>query len=147
MQPTTQYAPGFIPVEEAIALINKDTRDNATVDLQFLTNNIPYLKVNHNYNIRLLKTVAPNKHEYAGERFVTIRSKYEMEVLKKAILDKFAEATGQKLNADTYGINKITTTIDQETEHSTGQPRVDTTSKTSFGQDISKPYEEVLQGV
>ena len=47
MQPQNgQLSRGFIPVEQAIELIKKDTRDDATVDLDFMVKNIHYIQDN-----------------------------------------------------------------------------------------------------
>ena len=42
---------GFISVEDAISLIESDTRSNAKVDTAFLLRNLPYLRVDGNYTI------------------------------------------------------------------------------------------------
>lgn len=147
MEQQRRLANGFITVEEAIELIKQDTRDKAVVDLQFLTNNIPFLKVKQNYNIRLLKTLDDGRVVYNGERYVTIMSNYEKEILKKAILDAFAVSTGKQLDADNYGINRITTVVEGEgqTVQNVGRPQVNTTSTVKVGDDISNSYTRVVE--
>lgn len=147
MQESNNLNPGFITVEDAVRLIREDKADDARVDLQFLTNNIPYLKVKQTFNIRLMKTLPDGRAVRAGSRYVTVGTGYDKEVLKKTILDAFAARTGVALNPDTYGINRITTSIDQESQNMAGMPRVNTESTTKFNEDISKSYEQVLQGV
>ena len=46
---------GFISVDEAIKLINEDSRTDAKVDTKFLVSGLPYLRVGGTYNIRLMK--------------------------------------------------------------------------------------------
>lgn len=138
--------PGFVTVEDAIAIIKKDTRKNATVDLRFLVNNIPYLKVKQNYNIRLMKT-ENGVHKRDGEVYVTIHTEYDKQILLKAIADKYQESTGIKLDDGAIGINKVTSVIDQESQQMTGRPVVNPSSTTKLGEDISTPHTETLQGV
>lgn len=138
--------PGFVTVEDAIAIIKKDTRKNATVDLRFLVNNIPYLKVKQNYNIRLMKT-ENGVHKRDGEVYVTIHTEYDKQILLKAIADKYQESTGIKLDDGAIGVNKVTSVIDQESQQMTGRPVVNPSSTTKLGEDISTPHTETLQGV
>lgn len=159
MQSSQQLPAGFIPVEEAIALIQKDRRDAAVVDLQFLVNNLPYLKVKHNYNIRLLKTVEDEKTGMPkivrdGTVYVNLATDYDVQILARAITNAFEERTKVKLNFDELGVNKITTMIDEE-KHITDPTarltnlnlRNNTESSTQLGADISQSYEQVLNGV
>lgn len=153
MSPKQDLPPGFIHVEEAIALIQKDTRENAVVDLQFLANNIPYMRVNGNYNIRLLKTVEdPVTHQHKvvrnGSVYVTLYSEYDKQVLLRAITDAFEERTKVKLDTKNIGINKVTSMVDEEKGANDARivrPNQESTIKP--GDNISESYEKVLQGV
>lgn len=152
MQDSQQLPPGFITVEEAIALIKKDRRDEAVVDLKFLVNNIPFLMTKHNYNIRLLKHVTdPKTNERRvvrnGSVYVTLRSDYETQILLQAIKDAYKERTNIVLNTDEPGVNKVTTAIDEEKQVTTPVVRENPDSETKVGTDISNPYSQTLQGV
>lgn len=159
MQNNPQSRPGFIPVEEAIALIKKDRRDDAVVDLQFLVNNLPYLRAKHVYNIRLLKTIIDEKTKIPkvvrnGSVYVSLANDYDVQILARAITEAFQERTNIQVNFDEPGVNKITTAIDEEKNIVDPTLRVanpalrnNTESKTQVGTDISQPYEQVLNGV
>lgn len=146
MQPNNNLMPGFITVEDAIALIKKDKRDDATVDLQFLANNIPYMKVKQNYNIRLMKTVN-GRAVRNGSVYVTLYTEYDRQILLKAIQDAFEERTKLKLDVENIGLSRVTTMVDEEKGVSDGRPRTNADSTVKAGDDISKSYEQVLQGV
>ena len=149
MQNNQPLPSGFITVEDAIALIQKDRRDDATVDLQFLVNNIPYLQTKRTYGIRLMKTVEDEKTKRrkavrAGTSYVTLQTDYDKQVLLRAITDAYKERTNIALSEDSFGVNHVTTMIDQETGTTSGQPRVTTAQLTKAGDDISRPYEKVI---
>lgn len=153
MQNNQPLPPGFIPVEDAIALIRADKREDATVDLQFLVNNLPYLQTKHNYNIRRLKTVTDEKTGQrgtvrAGTSYVHIATDYDREILRRAIQEAFEARTSIKLREDATGVNKVSTMLDYESGNTMGKPRLDTSSVgAKEGDDISRPYEQVLNGV
>lgn len=148
MEHSSGMMPGFITVERAIELIKEDTRENAVVDLQFLVNNIPYMKVKQNYNIRLLKTTADGKVVRNGTVYVTIMNDYDKQVLLRAITDAYNERTGVLVNPLTYGLNRVTTTIDQEVGQTTGRPRPNEESTIKAGEQIqSTPQQVIQQGV
>lgn len=159
MQNNRPLPNGFIPVEEAIALIKKDKREEAVVDLQFMVNNLPYLRVKHHFNIRLLKTVEDEKtHQRKvvrnGTLYVNLPTEYEVQILAKAITEAYAERTKIQLNYEQPGVNKITAMIDEEKNISDPALRIanpnlrnNTESVTQEGASIGQPYEQVLNGV
>lgn len=104
---------GFISLNEAIALINSDTRSNAKVDTAFLLRNLPYLRVDGNY------TIKKSKHEDGrvvgdGETFVHINNEYERAMLEHAITEHYRAVTGNIVNPETIGLRSLTTTVDDE---------------------------------
>lgn len=147
MQPANNtLPPGFITVEDAIALIKKDRRDNATVDLQFLANNLQYMRKKQNYNIRLMKT-ENGRTVQNGCLYVTLQSDYDVQILARAITDAFEERTKIKLDIENAGLAAVSTTIDQEKNISVPTPRANEESSIKRGDDISNPYSQTLQGV
>ena len=104
---------GFISVQDAIKLIESDTRSNAKVDTSFLLNNLPYLRVDGNYTIKKLKheggRVVPN-----GKTQVQISSEYERAMLEHAIVEHYKQATGREINPETIGVRSMTTAVDDE---------------------------------
>lgn len=146
MQSDQNLLPGFISIEDAIALIKKDERDDATVDLQFLANNIPYMKVKQTYNIRLMKTI-DGRATRTGTAYVIIHTEYDRQILLKAIREAFEARTNIQLNVENIGINHVTSMIDQEKQATDPRPRSNAESTVKVGDDISNPYEQTLQGV
>lgn len=146
MNPTNSYRPGFISVEDAIALIKADKRDDATVDLQFLANNLPYLRTKGIYNIRRMRTDEKGHAVRDGSSYVTIHTEYDRQILLKAIQDAFEERTKIHLNVENIGLNKVTTVVDEENNNTTGQPRMNESSDINKGDSI-KSYSQTVQGV
>lgn len=113
MQNSGNLPNGFIEVSEAIKLIESDSRTDAKVDTAFLLRNLPYMRVDGNYNIKKLK------HENGrvvedGEVYVTIRSEYEKAMLEHAITEHYRNVTGRVVEADKIGLRSITTAVDDE---------------------------------
>lgn len=146
MQPINNLPPGFIPVEDAIALIKRDTIEQPTVDLQFLANNIPYMKAKQTYNIRLMKADSNGRAVRNGSVYVILQTEYDRQILLKAIQDAFETRTKIKLNVENIGLKQVTTMVD-EAKGGQALPRYNGGSEVKAGTDISKPYAQTLQGV
>ena len=125
---------GFITVNDAIALIQSDSRKNATVDVAFLVGNLPWLEKNKNYTIKLLRHENGRVVEN-GVKTVFISSDYEKEMLKHAIVTHYIEQSGRTIDPDTIGIRRITTAVDAETNPG-GRPMINKDSTTKIGEDI-----------
>lgn len=125
---------GFIPVEEAIKLIESDTRSNAKVDISFLLRNLPFLRVDGNYTIKKLKhengKVVPD-----GEAFVHIDSDYKRAMLEHAIVEHYKQNTGREVDPETIGLRTMTTAVDDE-ENPSGHVIKNKKSKTKIGDTI-----------
>lgn len=105
---------GFITVEEAIDIINKDSRDAATVDVDFLVAGIPYMRIGGTYNIRLMKH-KDGRAVYNGEKFVLITTEYERTMLEHAIVEHFKHASGRlDYDPNTSTVRSLSTAIDDE---------------------------------
>lgn len=109
----TNLPNGFITVADAIKLIESDSRSDAKVDTAFLLRNLPYLRVDGNYNIKKLK------HENGrvvedGEVFVTVSSEYEKAMLEHAITEHYKNVTGRVIDPEKIGLRSITTAVDDE---------------------------------
>lgn len=118
---------GFIEVEEAVELIKSNTFDKPTVDIKKLANSLDWIEVNHNFAIKKMRLIT--KEEYAeklkqfpgrrpselislGVVTTTLRSAYEVELLKKAIRDNYREVSGRMF--DPKNTRGVTTVLDQE---------------------------------
>ena len=118
---------GFITVEDAVDLIKTNTFETPTVDIKYLVGHLDWVEVAHNFRIPKVRLVT--KEEYAellkkfpgrrpseltsvADEYVTLRTSYEVELLKKTIRDNYRNITGHAYNkANTRG---ITTVIDEE---------------------------------
>lgn len=107
---------GFISIEEAIKLIESDTRKDAKVDTSFLLRNLPYLRTDGNYTIKKLRHDKETGRVVGnGEVFVMVTSDYEKEMLKHAIVEHYRNVTGRTIDPDNIGLRSLTTTVDEET--------------------------------
>lgn len=122
-----QLPKGFIEVEEAVELIKSNTFDKPTVDIKKLANSLDWIEVNHNFAIKKMRLIT--KEEYAeklkqfpgrkpselislGVVTATLRSAYEVELLKKAIKDNYRKVSGRMF--DPKNTRGVTTVLDQE---------------------------------
>lgn len=125
---------GFISVEDAIKLIESDTRANAKVDADFLFRNIPFLRVDGNYTIKKLKH-EKGKVVEDGETFVHIDSDYHRAMLEHCIVEHYKQATGLDIDPEQIGIKKLSTTVDDE-KNPSGRITKNRNSKTKVGDEI-----------
>lgn len=118
---------GFITVEGAVKLIESNTFDKPTVDIKYLVGHLDWVELAHNFRIPLVRLVTPEEYKelmkrYPGRRpseltrvkdeTVTLRTSFEVELLKKAIRDNYRAITKHEYQGkNTRG---ITTVIDEE---------------------------------
>lgn len=129
---------GFIPVEEAIKLINEDTRADAKVDTKFLLAGLPYLRVGGTYNIRLMKH-ENGKAVRNGEKFVIIANEYERAMLEHTIVEHYKAMSGNvnfKYDSENAPTKSLSTTVDDE-ENPTGKIVKQKKPMTKPGDDIA----------
>lgn len=127
---------GFITVEEAIALINSDTRDDAKVDTQYLVSHIDWIEEAHNFRIPLVRLATkeeiekimkrypgrrPNGLISLGSKTVSINTAYEKEYLKQAIRNHYKEVAGREYEAPT--VRGLSTVADEEQSGGAAKPR------------------------
>lgn len=127
----TNLPHGFVSVEEAIKLIESDTRKEPVVDVLFMVNNLPYLRVNGNFNIKLL-TKKDGKIVDNGSRFVQIESDFQRITLEHALTEHYKQATGKEIDPGQIGLSSITAAYD-DNGGSTVQPRLNDKPMTKFG--------------
>ena len=130
--------PGFISIEDAVALINKDTRQHATVDTDFMVGNLcaPYLRVGGTFNIRLMKNDERGRAVYAGEKFVLIETEYQLAMLEHAIVEHYKQATGRADFDPKNQTRSLSTTVDDE-ENPQAQIVTQKKPMTKAGEDIT----------
>lgn len=135
MQPSGSLPEGFITVEQAVKLINSDTRAKATVDMRYLVNNIPYIETKHNFTIFMAKH-NNGRVERAGVTRCYIADDYEKYLLIRTIKEHYKAMSGKSLNVEEIGIKRNTTTIDTE-KNAQGRPMVNLDSTTEVGTAIT----------
>lgn len=111
--------PGFISVDEAVALIKSDSRELPVVDIDYMMAHIKWLEVAHNFRIPKIRKLAPEEQkrdsrgrvhaiEHTGSVYVAITDNFEKELLKKTLNDKYYEFTHREYNElKTRGISTV----------------------------------------
>lgn len=111
---------GFISIDDAVVLINSDTRSDAKVDTKYLVNHLDWIEEAHNFRIPLLKTV-DGKISKIGSNYVEVRTTYDKEVLKRAIRNHYRDMVGREYEAN---ITKAVSTVaDEEQSGGAVRPR------------------------
>lgn len=132
MQPTT-LAPGFVSIDDAVALIKSDTREKPVVDMDYLVSKIVWIEVNHNFRIPKVRRLSADEvyrtkrgkvieYENTGNVYVSINTNFEKELLKKTILDKYRELVGREYKE--AGVRAVSTVADDAQGRAAVQPRV-----------------------
>lgn len=133
MQPSTnQLSPGFVTVDDAVALIKSDNRKNPVVDMDYLVSHIVWIETRHNFRIPKIRRLSPDEvhrtkygkvveYENTGDVYVYLSTNYEKELLKKTILDKFKELVGREYKE--AGVKARSTVADDAQGKAAVQPR------------------------
>lgn len=99
-------APGYISIDEAVALIKSDTRANPVVDMDYLILHKKWIDSNHNFRIPRVRRLKPEdvyrskrgkliEYENVGSANVMVVTSFDKELLKKTIEDKYRELMGR----------------------------------------------------
>lgn len=98
---------GFISVDDAVKLIQSDTRQNPVVDMDWLIQRVKWVEVAHNFRIPKIRRLPSDKiyktkrgkiveYEHVGDANVAISNSFEKELLRKTIMDKYRELVGHE---------------------------------------------------
>lgn len=132
MNNNNNLLPGFQTVDEAVSLINSDTRENPVVDMDYLIGHTDWIETNHNFRIPKVRRLNQNEicrtrygkfkeYETIGEVNVRIDTNYQKELLKKTIFDKYRELVGHEYRAVT--VKARSTVADDAQGKAAVQPR------------------------
>ena len=99
--------PGFVSIDDAVKLIESDTRENPVVDMDYLVSHIVWIEANRNFRIPKIRRLDPKEiyktkrgkiveYENIGNVYVALDTNYDKELLRKTILDKFRELVGHE---------------------------------------------------
>ena len=107
----------FITVDEAIELIESDSRENPVVDIKQMTDSYTYIELAHNFRIPLL---AVNKDGFVvenGNRYITFEKEIDVLRFREDVLNHYKETTSAKYDEEaiTNPTKSITTVSDPET--------------------------------
>lgn len=133
---------GFIELEDAYKLIEKDTRESAVVDIKWMMDHILWVEKKHNFNIPLLKTVDGRVVEN-GHVYVYVDNEVEMYTLRQKIQEHYEKLTGQKIDINGIGLKAVSTMVNEK--NTKGQPIHNTDSKMEFGSEIQSGVSNVIR--
>lgn len=125
-------APGFIKVDDAVKLINSDTRENPVVDMDYLVSRIKWVETAHNFRIPKIRRLKPEEvrktkrgkvidYEVIGNAYIYIATNYQKELVRKTILDKFKELVGREYKEQT--VRAMSTVADDAEGKAAVKPR------------------------
>lgn len=122
---------GHITTDKAVELINKHTKANPLVDIEFLNENIRYMNSARNYTIKLLQKNDKGQY-YSGMHVVAVvETDRDLENLKYAIKEAYKRVTGRVVESEKR-VRAVTTQVDDKAG-SASNPRVNKKSKVKYG--------------
>lgn len=119
MSPNSNLAPGFVSIDDAVALIKSDSRENPIVDMDYLIAHKHWIEVKHNFRIPKVRRLKADEvfktkrgkiveYENTGEVNVAIDTAFDKELLKKTIEDKYRELVGHEYKEKlTRGVSTV----------------------------------------
>lgn len=134
---------GFITVDEAVALIKSDSRENPVVDMDYMVSRLNWVETKHNFRIPKIKMFdAPKRtpngtyvaFETIGEANIYIANDFERELVRKTIRDKFRDIVGHDYEKQLS--RGISTVADDGSGKEAVTPR-DNTPNAKVGEDIT----------
>ena len=145
MNNNNSLPPGFQSVDDACALIKKDTRDVPVVDMDYLVAHVVWIETNHNFRIPKIRRLSPDEvyrtkrgkvveFEHTGDVYVYLATNFDTELLKKTILDKFKELVGHEYKE--AGVRARSTVADDAQGVAAVQPRNNVKPIAKEGADI-----------
>lgn len=110
----TNLPKDFLSFEDAIALIQSDTRQDPKVDIQSLVNNLPYVmpRANCGFTLRLLARTPEGRIVQNGIRYVSLDSEYKCTTFEHTVAQKYEELTRQAI---TPSIRRASSVVDDTT--------------------------------
>lgn len=128
---------GFISVDEGVALIKSDTRENPVVDMDYLASHVIWLDrgpgSNFNFRIPRIRQLKPEEvyrtrrgkwveYEWIKDEWVRVSDSFERELLRKTILDKYRELVGREYQL--LSTKSVSTVADDAQGRAAVQPRM-----------------------
>lgn len=130
-----QLPKDFLPFDDAIKLIQAETREDPKIDISFMAHNIQLGTIlpRHTFQIPLLG-LNGKKHriERVGIRYVYLNNEYEATILEHTITQKYEELARKGLEPS---IRKATSVVN-DTDNTLGVLLNDVDSSRNVGDDI-----------
>lgn len=134
MNPSQALPEAFISIDDAIKLINSDTRNNAVVDVQKMMASIKFLRKNKTFRIPLVKSIDRRPWtQKIGSKYIIPKNEFERTNVEHAIVSKFAEETGRQIDVESMGLKKVNTVMD---DNNNGAPVIEAPT-TKFGEGLN----------
>lgn len=107
----------FITVDEAIKLIESDSRENPVVDIKQMTDSYTYIELAHNFRIPLLAVSKDGFIVENGNRYITFEKEIDVLRFREVVLNHYKETTSAEYDEEaiTNPTKSITTVSDPET--------------------------------
>lgn len=108
----------YLSIEDAIKLIESDSRKHVVVDIEKMMATIKFLRKGKTFRIPLVKSVATNRRgiEKIGSKYVIPKNEFERTSIEHAIVSKFEEETGRTIDVETMGLKRINTVTDEKND-------------------------------
>lgn len=121
--------------EDAIKLIQAETRSEPKLDIQFMAANLPYLREGYPYNMRMLTRDAFGKIVPNGTKYAYVKDHKDAVLLESAIRDKFRELAHKDFELP---LRKVTNEITDSDSggNMQGYTATNTRSSIKMGDDI-----------
>lgn len=113
----------LLDVEEAVTLIQSDTRSNPVVDIAYEVNSLPYLQAGRTFNIKLLKRDTDGRIVSNGSVFVAVNSEYERARLEHEIVEHYKQNSRnhETIDPSRIGIHSKSSVVENGVNN-TGRP-------------------------
>ena len=136
----------FVTIDEAIEIINSDTRKNPVVDITKMVNSLPHLRERGNFRIPLLTRDETGKIVKNGSRFTTINSSWDKSRLEHAIVEhyKVVDKLHRTINPEEVGLKSLTTAIDDD-KNTQGRLRVNDKPMTKYGDNTNGGSQDIKE--
>ncbi len=118
-------------VDEVVKMLEKHTKANPVVDLDFLVNNLDVMNTARNFTIKLVQKDGNGKLYSPYHIVAVVQNNRDFEVLKDAIKKAKKRVDHVDVKPEEK-VNKITTQVD-DLAGSTPTARINTKSKAKYG--------------
>lgn len=124
---------GFITIDDALALMEADTRTNPVVDTSFMMRHYTYSRTGGNFTIPLLARDAQGKIYRKGETFIHFEGEEDLWKFRGALKRHYKALAGKEI--DENPVRHISTAVDPE-KNPQGRPIPNDKPITKAGQDL-----------